>query len=157
MSEQKISPCLWFDDRMEEAVDFYISVFGGRVTDRTYYNDAGPRPKGTPMTISCVIGDQEIVTLNGGPEITFNWAISFFVRCDDQAEVDRYWQLLLAHGGEESQCGWIKDRFGLSWQIVPKSMLAMLHGDPAKAARAMQAMFGMKKLDIAALERAYQG
>jgi len=157
MSEQKISPCLWFDDNMEQAIDFYISVFGGRITERTYYTEAGPKPKGTPMTISCVIGDQEVVALNGGPDPKFNWAISFFVRCDTQDEVDRYWSQLTADGGKEIQCGWLTDRYGLSWQIVPKSMLAMLRGDPSRAAKAMQAMFGMTKLDIAALEHAYNG
>lgn len=157
MADQKISPCLWFDDNMDQAIDFYISVFGGRITERTYYTEAGPKPKGTPMTISCVIGDQEIVALNGGPEPKFNWAVSFFVRCDTQGEVDRYWNLLTADGGQEVQCGWLTDRFGLSWQIVPQRMLDMLRGDPSRAAKAMQAMFGMTKLDIAALETAYNG
>ena len=154
MSRQKISPCLWFDDRIEEAVDFYVSVFGGRVTERAFYPESG-----RPLTIGFEVGDQQVIALNGGPHFTFNEAVSFFVWCEDQAEIDHYWRVLTADGGQESQCGWLKDKYGLSWQLAPKAMeRLMLHNeDPAQAARVMQAMMQMKKIEIAVLERAYAG
>lgn len=158
MSEQKIAPFLWFDGGIEEAANFYVSVFGGKIVSRTYYNEAGPKPKGTPMTISFTIGDQHIVLLNGGTGFKLDESFSLWVNCEDQAEIDLYWSLLTAEGGEESHCGWLKDRYGVSWQIVPKALLAMLADkDSTKAARVMQAVFGMRKLDLAALERAYAG
>ena len=157
MSDQKIAPCLWFDDRIEEAVNFYISVFGGTITDRTFYPEGGPQPKHTPLTISFTLAGQAMTALNGGPHFKFNEAVSFFVSCDDQAEVDRYWELLTQDGGEESQCGWLKDKYGLSWQIVPKRLMEMWHDkDAARTGRAMQAMMTMKKIDIAAIERAHE-
>jgi predicted 3-demethylubiquinone-9 3-methyltransferase (glyoxalase superfamily) len=158
ISTRKISPCLWFDNRITEAVDFYISVFGGRILDTMEYPEGGPQPKGTPLTITFSLQDQEFVALNGGPHFKFNEAVSFFVRCQTQAEVDRYWNALTADGGQESQCGWLKDRYGLSWQIVPTALLNYFGDkDAAKATRAMQAMMQMKKIDIAAVQAAYAG
>jgi len=157
MSERKIAICLWFDHRIEEAADFYISVFGGGIADRTYYPEGGPQPKGAPMTIAFTIADQEITLLNGGMPGQFNESVSLFVRCEDQAEVDRYWAALTADGGEEIQCGWLKDKYGVRWQIVPKMLMRLWHEEPARAGRIMQAMMTMKKLDIAALDRANAG
>lgn len=156
MPNPKIAPCLWFDNRIEEAVNFYVSVFGGEITDRSFYPEGGPQPAGTPLTMSFTIAGQHVTALNGGPAVQFNEAISFFVNCADQAEIDRYWDLLTADGGQEIQCGWLKDKYGLSWQIASDAIMTLWRGDPAKAGRAMQAMMGMKKLDIAALERAYE-
>jgi predicted 3-demethylubiquinone-9 3-methyltransferase (glyoxalase superfamily) len=155
----QITPCLWFDDRIEEAVNFYISVFGGEIRAISRYGEAVPQMKGKVLTIVFRLKDQEFMALNGGPQFKFTEAVSFMVRCEGQAEVDRYWNTLTADGGEESQCGWLKDKYGLSWQIVP-SVMPRLIGDaanPEKATRAMQAMMQMKKLDIAALEKAYAG
>jgi predicted 3-demethylubiquinone-9 3-methyltransferase (glyoxalase superfamily) len=155
----QITPCLWFDDRIEEAVNFYISVFGGEIRSTSHYGDAMPDKKGKVLTIVFRVKDQDFMALNGGPEFKFTEAVSFMVRCESQAEIDRYWKALTADGGEESQCGWLKDKYGLSWQIFP-SVMPKLLGDtanPEKAKRAMQAMFTMKKLDIAALEKAYAG
>ncbi len=157
MSDQKIAVCLWFDHRLTEAADFYISVFGGKITDRTLYPEGGPQPQGTPMTITFTIADQEITLLNGGGPGQFNESISLFVRCADQAEVDRYWKALTADGGEEIQCGWLKDKYGVRWQIVPSMLMRLWHEEPAKAGQIMQTMMTMKKLDIAALERAHEG
>ncbi len=153
--QKRITPCLWFDTQAEEAAKYYTSVFKkSKITDTAYYNEAGPMPAGTVLTVSFEIDGQEFVALNGGPEFTFNESISFQVHCKDQAEVDYYWEKL-SERGEESVCGWLKDRYGVSWQIVP-TRLTELIGDPdkAKAARAMDAMMGMKKLDIAAIEQA---
>jgi predicted 3-demethylubiquinone-9 3-methyltransferase (glyoxalase superfamily) len=158
----KISPCLWFDDQAEAAANFYVAVFrdcGQQTAIGTtmYYNDAGPRPKGTVLTVSFTLADQEFIALNGGPHFTFSPAISMFVKCADQAEVDRFWEKLL-EGGQPQQCGWLTDRFGVSWQIVPTVLGDMLQdSDPVRAARVMQAVLGMIKLDIAALKRAYDG
>jgi len=154
----RITPCLWFDNRIEEAVKFYISVFGGEIHDTTYYGEGAPQPKGTVLTITFRLKDQEFVALNGGPHFKFTEAVSFYVRCETQAEVDNYWNKLTADGGQESQCSWLKDKYGLSWQIVPAVLLQYITDkDPAKAQRTMQAMMQMKKIDIAAIEKAHAG
>ena len=154
----RITPNLWFDDNGEEAARFYVSVFpNSEITGITRYGEAGPGEAGTVMTVSFVLDGQPFTIINGGPQFTFDEAVSFEISCADQAEVDHYWDTL-TEGGEESQCGWLKDRFGLSWQVVPAGWEALLNdGDPARAERAMAAMFGMKKLDLAALEAAADG
>jgi predicted 3-demethylubiquinone-9 3-methyltransferase (glyoxalase superfamily) len=152
---QKITPCLWFDTEGEEAARFYTSVFpNSKVLAVTHYGAAGPRPEGTVMTVLFELDGQKFVALNGGPEFTFSEAISFQVSCETQEEVDTFWSTL-SEGGEEGPCGWLKDRFGLSWQIVP-TVLPQLLGSPdaEKSQRVMQAMLKMKKIEIDALERA---
>jgi predicted 3-demethylubiquinone-9 3-methyltransferase (glyoxalase superfamily) len=152
---QKITPCLWFDTEGEEAATFYTSVFpSSRILDVTRYGSAGPRPEGTVLTVSFELDGQEFVALNGGPDFTFSEAISFQVSCKNQEEVDGYWSKL-SEGGEEGPCGWLKDKFGLSWQIVP-TVLPELLADPdqEKAQRVMAAMLEMKKIEIDALEQA---
>jgi predicted 3-demethylubiquinone-9 3-methyltransferase (glyoxalase superfamily) len=154
----KIVPFLWFDDKAEEAMRFYASLFkDSKVLSVSRYGDAGPGQAGKVMTVTARIAGQEVTALNGGPEFHFTEAFSFLVNCDSQQEVDDLWKKL-TDGGEESQCGWLKDRYGLSWQIVP-TILAELLGDkdPVKAQRVMEAMLQMKKIDSAALKRAYQG
>ena len=151
----KITPCLWFDTRGEEAAEFYTSIFpNSRIVDVARYGDAGPRDAGTVMVVKFELDGQEFVALNGGPEFTFDEAISFQIDCADQDEVDRYSEAL-TDGGEQGPCGWVKDRFGLSWQVVPARLIELL-GDPdeAKAQRAMAAMLEMRKIDIAAVEAA---
>lgn len=152
----KITPCLWFDTQAREAAEFYTSVFpNSRITEVTYYGDAGPMAAGTELTVLFEIDGQELVALNGGPRFPFTEAVSFQIDCADQAEVDRYWDALLAGGGEESQCGWLKDRYGLSWQVVPRDLPALLNDpDPERARRAMEAMLGMRKIDVATVHRA---
>ena len=152
---QKITPWLWFDTQAEEAATFYTSVFeSSRVLEVTRYGKAGPRPEGMVMTVSFELHGQELVALNGGPEFIFNEAISFQVTCDSQDEVDELWAKL-SEGGEEGPCGWLKDRYGLSWQIIPSRLPELLGDpDPEKSERAMRAMLEMKKIDIAALENA---
>lgn len=151
----KITPCLWFDTRGEEAARFYTSIFkNSKVLDVQHYGSAGPRPVGTVMTVEFELDGQPFLALNGGPEFTFNEAISFQVYCGDQDEVDYYWTRL-AEGGEEGPCGWLKDKFGVSWQVVPTALPELIRNpDPEKAQRAMAAMLQMKKIDIAALEAA---
>ena len=155
---QKITPCLWFDTEGEDAARFYTSVFpNSRIVDVAHYGSAGPRPEGTVMAVSFELDGQKFVALNGGPQFTFSEAISFQIDCESQEEVDAYWSELSA-GGEEGPCGWLKDQFGLSWQVVPKILPEMLMDDDIdKSNRAMKAMLGMKKLDIAALKRAFDG
>jgi predicted 3-demethylubiquinone-9 3-methyltransferase (glyoxalase superfamily) len=159
---QRISVCLWFDDQAEQAVNFYVSIFkNARIGAVTRYDDEGARaagrPKGSVMTVAFELDGQPFMALNGGPVFTFTEAISLVVHCDTQAEVDAFWTKL-SSGGQEVQCGWLKDRFGVSWQIVPRILLEMLQDqDPDKSRRVMAAMLKMKKLDIAALERAYAG
>jgi predicted 3-demethylubiquinone-9 3-methyltransferase (glyoxalase superfamily) len=150
-----ITPCLWFDTEGEEAADFYVSLFpSSRIVHVARYGAAGPRPEGTAMTVSFELDGRKFLALNGGPQYTFSEAISFQVSCEGQDEVDRYWNELSA-GGEEGPCGWLKDRFGVSWQIVPTALPRLLGDpDPERAQRAMQAMLGMKKIEIDALERA---
>ena len=150
---QKITPFLWFDGRAEEAARFYVSVFkDGRILGLT------PGPGGTVMVADFELFGMRMQALNGGPMYTFTEAVSFVVHCDDQAEVDRYWDALTADGGKESMCGWLKDKFGLSWQIIPREMPALFGGsDAAASGRAMAAMMGMRKLDIGKLKAAYAG
>ena len=158
IATKKMFPCLWFDNRIEEAVNFYVALFGGKVLDVSRYGDAGPLPKGTVMTMMFTLHDEQFMALNGVPHFKFSEAVSFVVKCKDQAEVDKYWDALTADGGQESQCGWCKDRFGLSWQITPTALLTYTTGkEPERAKRAMQAMFKMKKIDIAAIEKAAAG
>ena len=152
---QPLTTCLWFDTEGEEAATFYTSMFpDARITGVTHYGEAGPRDAGTAMTVSFELLGQPFLALNGGPNHSFTEAISFHVHCEDQAEVDRYWDAL-TEGGEEGPCGWCKDRFGVSWQIVPNVLPRLLGDpDPARAGRAMEAMLQMKKLQIDELERA---
>lgn len=155
---QKITTCLWFDNQAEEAADFYVSVFdGSQILNVARYPEGGPGPAGQAMTVEFEIEGRKFLALNGGPAFTFNEAISFVIDCASQEEVDRYWSALTA-GGAESQCGWLKDKFGVSWQVVP-SVLAQIMGgpDPDGAHRAMRAMLGMRKLEIAELQAAYDG
>jgi predicted 3-demethylubiquinone-9 3-methyltransferase (glyoxalase superfamily) len=154
----KITPNLWFDTQAEEAAEFYISVFpNSKITDVTYYGEAGPGPAGTVLTVAFELDGNQFVGINGGPQFTFDEAVSFEIECADQDELDYYWDKL-TEGGEESQCGWLKDRYGLSWQVVPKGMVEVLNDpDPARGQRAMAAMLGMKKLDLAALLAAADG
>jgi predicted 3-demethylubiquinone-9 3-methyltransferase (glyoxalase superfamily) len=161
---QKITPCLWFDDQAEEAARFYTGIFkNSRIVEVTRYGEAGReihgKPAGTVMAVAFELDRQPFTSLNGGPEFKFNEAISFQVGCETQAEVDHFWEALSA-GGDPSaqQCGWLKDRFGVSWQIVPNALPQFLAGpDPERSQRAMKAMLGMKKLDLAELRRAYEG
>jgi predicted 3-demethylubiquinone-9 3-methyltransferase (glyoxalase superfamily) len=152
---QKITSFLWFDMQAEEAARFYVSVFkNSKVTGVVPYGEGGPMPKGTVMTVSFILDGQEFVALNGGPEFTFSPAISFVVNCDTQEEVDEFWEKL-SEGGHAVQCGWITDKYGLSWQIVPKILPELLADpDEAKAQRVMTAMLGMIKIDIDALKQA---
>jgi len=155
---QKITPFLWFDDNAEEAMNFYMSVFkNSKMLNVSRYGDAGPGPKGTVMSATFQLEGQEFMVLNGGPEYKFTEAVSFVVSCKTQEEVDNYWEKLTA-GGKGGPCGWLKDKFGLSWQIVPTALIEVLSGpDPAGVKRAMEAMFKMTKLDIATLKKAYAG
>jgi predicted 3-demethylubiquinone-9 3-methyltransferase (glyoxalase superfamily) len=151
----QITPCLWFDTEGEEAAKHYTSVFpNSKIVDVARYGAAGPRPEGTVMTVSFELDGQKFVALNGGPEFTFNEAISFQVSCKTQEEVDRFWSRL-SEGGEEGPCGWLKDKYGVSWQIVPTALPELLGDpDPEKSQRVMQAMLKMKKIEIGALEQA---
>ena len=155
---QRLRPCLWFDTEAEEAADLYTSIFpNSRIVDVARYGSAGPRPEGMVMTVAFELDGQPILALNGGPDFTFTEAVSFEVECADQAEVDRYWDKL-TDGGEEGPCGWLKDRYGLSWQIVPKALTELIADpDREKSQRVMKAMLEMKKIDVAALERAAVG
>jgi predicted 3-demethylubiquinone-9 3-methyltransferase (glyoxalase superfamily) len=155
---QKITPFLWFDDNAEEAVKFYVSVFkNSKVGKVARYGKAGPGREGTVMTIAFELAGQEFVALNGGPTFKFTEAISFVVNCETQKEVDEFWEKLSA-GEEKGQCGWLKDKFGLSWQIVPTELGKMMSdSDPARSQRVMKALLQMDKLDIAGLKRAYEG
>ena len=154
---QKITPYLWFDDQAEEAMNFYTSIFKlSKVVAVSRFGEAGPRPAGMVLTATFELEGQEFVALNGGPEYSFTPAISFFVHCETQAEVDEMWEKLSA-GGEQGQCGWLKDKFGVSWQIVPNILGELLNDkDTEKSKRVMLAMLKMGKLDIASLQQAYQ-
>ena len=154
--QTKIAPFLWFDDDAEAAMNFYVSIFpNSRVGAVARYGEGGPGPAGSVMTAECHLDGQEFLLLNGGPQFKFTEAVSFLVHCDDQAEVDYYWEKLASGGGTPSQCGWLKDRFGLSWQVVPRALPQLLgNADRAKAGRVMQALLAMKKIDIAALQNA---
>ena len=155
---QKITPFLWFDTEAEEAARFYTSVFpNSRIVDTAYYTEGAPRPAGMVMTVVFELDGQRFVALNGGPEFTFTEAVSFSVNCKTQEEVDEFWEKL-SDGGEQGPCGWLKDRYGLSWQINPGVLGQMLQDeDPEKARRVMEAMLKMSKIEIAELERAYAG
>ncbi|MGH2703547.1 MAG: VOC family protein [Actinomycetota bacterium] len=152
---QKITPCLWFDNQAEEAATFYASIFkNSGITEVSRYGEAGPGPEGSVMTVSFELDGQPFLALNGGPQFTFNESISFQVSCATQEEVDEFWSRL-SQGGEEGPCGWLKDRYGLSWQIVPTRLTELLTDpDPETSQRAMRAMLDMGKIDIAALEHA---
>ena len=155
---QKITPFLWFDDQAEQAAKFYVSTFkNSKIGTVRRYGDAGPGPKGSAMSVEFVLDGEEFIALNGGSLVTFSPAISFFVNCETQQEVDDLWQKL-CDGGKPSRCGWLQDKFGLSWQIIPTA-LGKLMGDPdpAKSSRVMKAMLQMIKIDIAGLQRAYNG
>ena len=151
----KPTPCLWFDAQGEDAARFYTSVFpNSRIVDVARFGEAGPREAGTVMVVSFELDGQPFTALNGGPDFTFSEAVSFQVDCADQAEVDRYWETL-SEGGEQGPCGWLKDRFGLSWQIVPTRLTELLADpDRERSQRVMKAMLGMRKIDIAELEAA---
>ncbi len=152
----RISPFLWFDTQAEEAARFYVSIFkNSKIVKIARYGEAGPGPKGSVMTVVFELEGQEFIALNGGPQFKFTEAISFSVNCETQKEVDQFWEKL-SQGGEEGPCGWLKDRYGLSWQINPVILGEMLSDpDPRKSRRVMQAMLKMKKIDIAALKKAY--
>jgi predicted 3-demethylubiquinone-9 3-methyltransferase (glyoxalase superfamily) len=157
MIMQKITPFLWFDNNAEEAVKFYVSIFkNSKIVSIARYGDAGPGPKGTVMTVAFQLEGQEFLALNGGPLFKFNESISFVVNCETQEEVDQFWKKL-SEGGEKSRCGWLKDKYGLSWQVVPTVLGEMLQDkDPKKSPRVMKAMLQMDKMDIAALKQAYE-
>jgi predicted 3-demethylubiquinone-9 3-methyltransferase (glyoxalase superfamily) len=154
----RITPNLWFDLESEEAAQFYCSIFpNSKIKQVSYYGDAGPRPAGTVLTVEFELDGQEFTAINGGDQFRFDEAVSFLINCKDQDEIDYYWDKL-TEGGEESQCGWLKDRYGLSWQVAPDDMGDLL-SDPKNEAgqRAMKAMLGMKKIDVAALRAARDG
>lgn len=153
---QKITPFLWFDNQAEAAADFYTTVFKhSEILNITRYGEAGPGPAGCAMTVKFRLGSQEFLALNGGPVFKFNEAISFVVHCETQEEVDELWEKL-GEGGQEVECGWLKDKYGVSWQIVPTALGELLSDpDPERSQRVMKAMLQMKKIDIAALQRAY--
>ncbi len=154
---QKITPFLWFDDQAEEAANFYTSIFkDSKIGEVTRYGEAGPGPAGTVMTITFQLDGQEFIALNGGPHFKFTEAISFSVACETQAEVDDYWEKL-SEDGEEGPCGWLKDKYGLSWQITPSVLGELLDDpDPVKSQRVMEAMLQMQKIDIETLKQAYE-
>lgn len=156
---QKITTFLWFDKEAEEAAKFYCSVFKkSKILGRTRYFEGGPGAKGDVLTVQFRLGDQEYVALNGGPQFKFTEAISLMINCKDQKEVDYYWEKLLAGGGQESACGWLKDKYGLSWQVTPTILLEMVSDkDRKKAQRAFDAMLQMRKFDIKKLKEAYGG
>jgi len=165
---QKITPNLWFDEQGEEAANYYVSVFSARpgapdrpesrILNISHYGEAGPRPAGMVLTVDFQLEGQRFTAINGGPEFSFTEAVSFLVTCETQEEVDYFWETLSSNGGQEGPCGWLKDRYGLSWQIVPAGMEEMLTDpDQEKSQRAMKAMLGMKKLDLAELRRAFEG
>lgn len=156
---QRITPNLWFDTQAEDAVAFYTSIFANsRVVATTHYTAAGPREEGMVMTVEFELEGQSFTAINGGPEFTFDEAVSLLVNCQTQDEIDYYWEHLLADGGKEGPCGWLTDRYGLSWQVAPTGMAELFADpDPTRAERAMAAMLQMRKLDLAALEAAAAG
>lgn len=157
-TRQKITPFLWFDGKAEEAMNFYTSVFkNAKVTSVSRYGEGGPMPAGTVLSAQFELEGQEFIALNAGPQFKFNEAISFFVNAETQEEIDYFWERLTSGGGEESMCGWLKDKFGLSWQIVPPILGRYLSDkDPQRSGRVMQAMMKMRKLDIQKLQDAYK-
>jgi predicted 3-demethylubiquinone-9 3-methyltransferase (glyoxalase superfamily) len=154
----QLTTCLWFDGQAEDAATYYHAVFpDSRIGRTTRYTEVGPGAAGSVMTVEFEINGQQFVALNGGPEFRFTEAVSFQIMCADQAEIDHYWDKL-TEGGEPGQCGWLKDRFGVSWQVVPTELIGLISGDdPEKTARTIQAMMPMHKLDIAALRKAHAG
>lgn len=154
---QRITPFLWFDHQAEEAANYYVSIFkDSKIVEISRYGEAGPAPAGSVMTVSFQLEGQDFVALNGGPQFTFTEAVSFYVGCETQQEVDELWAKLTDGGGEEGPCGWLKDKYGLSWQIIPDALPRLMSDpDPAKAQAVTEAMFKMSKLDIAALQEAY--
>lgn len=162
IARQKITPCLWFDSQAEDAANHYVSIFdNSEILNVSRYGEAGHeihgRAAGSVMTVEFALDGQKFVALNGGPQFTFDEAVSFQIHCKDQDEIDYFWSKL-ADGGEEGPCGWLKDRFGLSWQVVPDRLIEMLSGsEPEKAGRVTNAFLKMKKFDIAELERAFEG
>jgi predicted 3-demethylubiquinone-9 3-methyltransferase (glyoxalase superfamily) len=154
---KKITPFLWFDTQAEEAAAFYTSIFkNSKIGEIRRYGEAGPRPKGMVLSVTFEIDGEEFVALNGGPQFHFTPAISFFVSCETQQEVDQLWEKL-AEGGRKDQCGWLQDKYGVSWQIIPKALMQLMGDpDPAKANRVMKAMLQMQKIDVKALEEAYR-
>ncbi|WP_329267364.1 VOC family protein [Streptomyces sp. NBC_01451] len=159
MTTDGFTTCLWFDGQAEEAAHFYVSVFKNSSLGRTgYYNEAGPAPAGGVLAVDFVANGQKFVALNGGPQFKFSEAVSFQIFCADQQEVDHYWAKLTEGGGEGGPCGWLKDKYGLSWQVIPDGLIEMISDpDPEKAVRTTKAMYAMGKLDIAALKQAYAG
>ena len=160
MAMSKIAPCLWFDGTAEDAAKLYTSLFPDSRIDKVNLSPADnpSTPEGAVLTVDFTLAGQKFIGLNGGPDFKFTEAISFSIDCQDQAEVDRYWDALIEGGGEPSQCGWLKDRFGVSWQVVPRQLPEMLEGsDREGAKRAMEAMLKMSKLDVAKLREAYEG
>lgn len=155
---QKITPFLWFNDQAEEATNFYITLFeNSKIVNVSRYGEAGPGPEGSVMTVTFQLDGQEFTALNGGPHFKFTEAISFFVNCESQEEVNELWERL-SDGGEIQMCGWLKDKYGLSWQIVPNVLIEMLNDpDPEKSTRVTEAMLQMKKIDIEILKQAYEG
>lgn len=155
----KIAPCLWFDGQAEEAANLYVSLFPDTaILSVSRYGDGAPFPAGTALLVEFQLAGQRFQALNGGPHYKFNEAVSLSIDCKDAAEVDRYWEALSGNGGSEGPCGWLKDRFGVSWQVVPEGLGALISDpDPARARRAMHAMMGMKKLDLAAMRAAAEG
>lgn len=159
MTTEGFTICLWFDGQAEEAAHHYVSIFKNAAVGKvSRYTEAGPGPAGSVVTVDFTANGQKFVAVNGGPEFTFNEAVSFQIHCADQEEVDHYWTRLTENGGEPGHCGWLKDKYGVSWQVIPERLMDLL-GDPdaEKAARTTRAMYGMGKLDIAALEKAYAG
>jgi predicted 3-demethylubiquinone-9 3-methyltransferase (glyoxalase superfamily) len=158
MTTDGFTTCLWFDGQAEEAANYYTSIFKNSKIGRVgHYSEAGPGPVGSVLTVEFELNGQKFVALNGGPEFTFNEAISFQIFCDDQDELDYYWNKL-TEGGEEVACGWLKDKYGVCWQVIPAGLIDMIFDpDPEKAKRATEAMLSMTKFDVAALEKAYAG
>ncbi len=160
---QKITPCLWFDNQAEEAARFYVSVFkNSKIKGDEAYPEGGEdvtgKPAGSVMIVNFELDGQAFMALNGGPDFKFTEAVSFIIDCADQAEVDYYWEKLTSDGGEESMCGWVKDKFGLSWQVTPRALNELMGDpDPAKSKRVMEAMLKMRKIDVAELEKAADG
>ncbi|WP_330285851.1 VOC family protein [Streptomyces sp. NBC_00576] len=159
MTTDGFTTCLWFDGQAEEAAHYYVSVFKNSKLGRIgYYNEAGPAPAGGVLAVDFVANGQKFVAINGGPQFKFSEAVSFQIYCADQAEVDHYWAKLTEGGGEGGPCGWLKDKYGLSWQVIPDGLIEMLSDpDQEKAVRTTKAMYAMGKLDIAALKKAYAG
>ncbi len=152
-------PCLWFDGQAKEAAEFYTSVFAdSKITNISYYSKAGQEKHGTEpgkvMTVSFELNGQKFIGLNGGPHFKFTEAISFYIMCENQEEIDYFWEALTADGGAESQCGWLKDKFGLSWQVIPANIEELIGGDPERSSRVMQVVMRSRKLDIAAMKAA---